>query len=378
MTVADIDRGVLAGTGYDRSTQYDTLNELAAALAKQQETKVDYVVDTRRMSFTYANDRFDQPSEHMLMFDQEGGEVDGGALTEHAHNQIAQRLAIPKKYYDRMRSDAPTLLTSNVEHWFHVEPERRMIRMLEGKVRAFVSDRYRRLDNWDLMERSIIPVLSETPGLHFQVASLTPDLMHINALLPGLSAEIAVGDVVQAGVAIRNSEVGKGSLSVAPRVWRLSCLNGLLVDALALRTYHVGRKADEEAYELFADDTLAADDAAYFLKCRDMVRSSLTEASFLTIVEKLRETADPVNRVSDPVATTERLADKHGLSDEEGKSVLRHLIEGGDLTQWGLVNAVTAAAKDADTFDRQRDMEALGGVVGFDMSRTEWAALAAA
>jgi hypothetical protein len=276
-----------------------------------------------------------------------------------------------------MRADAPTLLTSNVEHWFGTGTERRMVRMLDGRVRAFMSDRYRRLDNLDLMELSVIPVLMDTPGLSFQTASLTPELLHINALLPTLEAEIKVGDIVQAGVAIRNSEVGKASLSVTPRVWRLQCMNGLLVDALTMRKYHVGRAAEEDAYDLFSDETLAADDAAYFLKVRDMVRASLTEASFQTIVAKLRETADPATTMPDPVAATEQLRDRYDLADTEQRSVLRHLIEGGDLTQWGMVNAITAAAKDAPTFDRQRDMEALGGTVAHARGR-DWTALVAA
>lgn len=370
-----MERGVLAGTGYDRATQYPTINELASALAEQQETKRDYIVDTRRMSLAYGDDVKDGPE---LWFDSgAGSDLEGGEINGHAHNQIAQRLEIPKKYYDRMLGEHPGLLKANVEGWFRHSPERRMVRMLDGRVRAFMSDRYRRLDNLDLMEQAILPTLMDTPGLHFQTASLTPELLHINVLLPDLQAEIKVGDVVQAGVAIRNSEVGKGSLSVAPRVWRLSCLNGLLVDALALRKYHVGRAAEEDAYDLFSDETLAADDAAYFLKVRDMVRASLTEASFQSIVGTLRETTADETRMPDPVAATEQLQQKYDLSDTEQRSVLRHLIEGGDLTQWGMVNAITAAAKDAPEYERQRDMEALGGSVAH-VRGGEWTALVAA
>ena len=58
-----------------------------------------------------------------------------------AHRQIAARLEIPAKYYDRMRTEAPQMLAKNVNHWLHAQPETRMIRTLDGNVRAFLSDR---------------------------------------------------------------------------------------------------------------------------------------------------------------------------------------------------------------------------------------------
>ena len=41
--------------------------------------------------------------------------------------------------------------------------------------------------------------------------------------------------------------------------------------------------------------------------------------------------------------------------------MLRHLIEGGDLSAYGLVNAVTHFAQDVDDYDRATEFEALGG-----------------
>lgn len=81
----------------------------------------------------------------MLKYVANGICVSQSAVTDHAHGQIAQRLDIPAKYYNRMRSEAPALLAANVNNWFQEQPERRMIRTLDGKARAFLSDRYRRV-----------------------------------------------------------------------------------------------------------------------------------------------------------------------------------------------------------------------------------------
>ena len=46
----------------------------------------------------------------------------------------------------------PELLAENVNSWFQREPTQRMVRTLDGTVRAFLSNRYRRIDNLDIAE----------------------------------------------------------------------------------------------------------------------------------------------------------------------------------------------------------------------------------
>lgn len=354
---------------------HQSLAELAAELVRMQETKHDHVVDTRRMSVMT-----DDEGKTTLSFDTTADGLVEGLVNDHAHNQIAQRLAIPKKYYDRMRMDAAVLLDQNVRHWFYEQPERRMVRMLDGNVRAFLSDRFRRLDNFDLMERAILPALDDIDGLAFHVASLTPERMVLRAILPTVQCEIGlrVGDVVQAGFQIRNSEVGSASLSVDPFVWKLDCLNGLVSSVGSLRAYHVGRRIEdtEEAQVIFRADTLAADDKAFYLKARDAIRQAVDETEFDDLVVKMRAAATG-EIVRAPVEATQALAQTFNLSDGETSSVLASLATGGDLSRWGMVNAVTDAAKQADTFDRQEEMERLGGEL-LVMSHGDWARIAVA
>lgn len=355
-----------------RAEQAESFGDLCGRVATVAATKADYVVDSRIITVSSGAER----GEILATFDVDGGIVTG-TLTDRAHRQIGDRVAIPARYYDRMRTEAPDLLAKNLHHWFQAKPERRMLRTLDGRVRAFLSDRYRRLDNFDLLERAVIPTFQKYgDSLVFQTAAMTDDRLTVRALLPSVSREVAVGDVVQAGVEIRNSETGAGALTVAPFVWRLVCLNGMVASDRSLRAYHVGRKSEDEAYAIFRDDTLAADDVAFFLKVRDAIEAALDETLFDQIVATLREST-VTEPVANPVLATERLADRFSLTDQERGSVLMHLASGGDLSQWGVVNALTAAAKDADTFDRQREIEEAGGsLVG--IPSTEWAALAAA
>lgn len=70
------------------------------------------------------------------------------------------------------------------------------------------------------------------------------------------------------------------------------------------------------------------------------------------------------------------LSKKKGLTDQEGSSILRHLIEGAELNRWGMMNAVTRAAQDVSTYDRSHELETLGGDI-LTLPRSEWKVIAA-
>ncbi len=278
-----------------------------------------------------------------------------------AHKQIADRLQIPQRYYNKMRIEYPDLLDNNINSWFSKTPERRMIRTLDGNVRAFLSDRYRRLDNLELAD-TVLPLIQEMKSAEVISSQITDTHMYIKVINKKLKAEVAVGDVVQAGIVISNSEVGLGSLKVEPLLYRMVCKNGLIVKDYAQKRYHVGKQidSDDSAYEIFSDETLAQDDKAFFMKVQDTVRTAIDEVKFNSSVEKLRsamyESTGP-----DPVKTVEVLADQYILNQNERGSILRHFIIGADNSKYGLINAVTRASQDIEDYTRATELERLGG-----------------
>jgi len=68
-------------------------------------------------------------------------------ISELAKRQFADKLPIPYAYFERMRNNHPSLLDENLKTWLHGDPDRRLVRTLDGRVRALLPDRYRRLDN---------------------------------------------------------------------------------------------------------------------------------------------------------------------------------------------------------------------------------------
>lgn len=344
-----------------------SLTELAKRIEHTQTSKKDFVADTRSLTMEVVGDEKKMPALRM----------DGVGYTgidRHAHRQIASRIKIPAPYYERMVTEAPELLATNVNYWFHEKPERRMVRTLDGSTRAFLSDRYRPLDNFDLTHAAL-PILADQPDMKIISCDVNEHRMHLKALFPRIEREVTTGDVVQAGLVISNNEVGAGGLHVAPLVYRLVCLNGMIAQS-AMKKTHVGRAADGEgAFEFFRDETLAADDKAFWMKVQDTIRSAIDDSAFAQQVNKLAE-ATGIKIQTDPVEVVERTATRFALTDGEEGDVLRHLINGGDLSKYGLLNAVTRTSQDVEDYDRATELERLGGRI-LELPKSDWQQIAA-
>jgi hypothetical protein len=103
-----------------------------------------------------------------------------------------------------------------------------------------------------------------------------------------------------------------------------------------------------------------ADDREFILKVADAVSAVLDPARFNARLDQYREASERVI-TADPVRVVEATARRVVLAQGEKSSVLHHLIWGGDLSAWGLANAVTRTAEDVPDYDRATELEAAGG-----------------
>ncbi len=349
-----------------------SLVELATVLERQLATKKDMIVPSSLMHHQTRDN-----GSCMLVIDESDG-AQRYDVAELARRQLAEKLKIPYTYFERMRTEQPTLLDHNVNTWLQSDSaDKRLIRTLDGQVRAVLSDRYRRLDNFDLAE-NVLPILQRLPDARIESVELTETRMYLKVVTPRVRFEIAPGDIVQAGVVVINSELGVGSLSVQPLVFRLVCKNGLIASDHTLRKTHVGRAlaSADESVVVFKDDTLRADDHAFFLKVRDVVEAAVCESTFRLVAEKMQKTRG-VQLTGDPVKSVEVLARRYSLNDGECAGVLRHLIAEGELSGYGLINAVTGYSQQVNDYDRATEFEALGGKL-LELSSRDWNEIAEA
>lgn len=332
-----------------------TLMEMAQELERQRAAKKDYISDTRNLRMDATGDGL-----QLSLRDDRSHVVHMLGVNDNAHRQIGAALGIPAKYYDKMQKELPDLLAQNVNAWFDAEPQAKMIRTMDGRARAFLSDRYRRIDNYEIAQ-TVLPILGELEDAHVESCEVTENRMYIKVVNPRLQADVVPGDTVQAGIMITNSEIGLGSVTVSPLLFRLVCTNGMVVNDAASRKYHIGRaNTVGENFQIFTDETIIADDKAFMLKVRDTVRAAVDEARFGQVVNMMRQAKGVKLDTPDIPKFVELTATEFGLSQNEGRGVLDHLIRDADLSLYGLANAVTRYSQDVESYDRATDLESTG------------------
>ena len=238
-------------------------------------------------------------------------------------------------------------------------------------ARALLSDRYRRIDNMEIATY-VLPLFAGQSDMEVISSAVTESRLFIKVVNRRLEQEVKPGDVVQAGVVISNSEVGLGAVSVQPLIYRLVCSNGLIAGDVGERRTHIGRavEAADEKYNIYSDETREAEDKLLLLKLRDATKAALEESKFAMIVDKLRDSTEAkiTGHVPDVVELTSKA---YGLNQGEQESILDYLIAGGDLSLYGLSNAVTRASQDIESYDRATTLENIGWQV-VNMSPSQW------
>jgi hypothetical protein len=345
-----------------------TISQLAREIERQAETARDFV----------------SPAGNIQMLETAeiaiGGDAFRGELTEDAHGQMADKLGIPRSYYNRMRASEPELLATNANRWLQAEPAtKHMIRTLDGNARAVLSDRYHRLDNFQILQGAL-PAIYDLP-VEIVSSEVTDRRLYVQARFPMVQGEVKRGDVVSAGFILSNSETGFGALDIRPLVYRLVCTNGMVashdVADGRLRRTHVGKRVEAlEDYSIYADDTRAADDKALMLKIRDALSRLSNPDLFLRLMDKMRAATEG-EQIVRPVAAVEELGKAFPLSEGEREGVLTALIRDQDYSRWGMLNAVTNIANTTTSYDRAVELQTLGGKL-LDLPAANWQRVALA
>ncbi|MCK5716179.1 MAG: DUF932 domain-containing protein, partial [Thiomargarita sp.] len=225
-------------------------------------------------------------------------------------------------------------------------------------------------DNFPIMEM-IIGVLGDHKDIKIESCDVTGNKMYLKIVSPRLQGDVKQGDPVQMGIVVSNSEVGLGALDIRAMLYRLVCTNGMISGqdfGEGIRRTHLGARQVQGV--LHAEDTIAAQGEAITLQVRDTVRQLLSPDTFQRHLEAFQVTT--TRRVEgDPTKAVEQLGKIVGFNQGEGSGIMRHLIEGGDLSQYGMLNAVTRYAQDVDSYDRSTELETIGGKI-LSLSPRDW------
>ena len=131
----------------------------------------------------------------------------------------------------------------------------------------------------------------------------------------------------------------------------------------------------EDAELFYSDKTRELADKAFFAQVRDVMAGVLQYDGFYNLIQRLQATTNNhINKDIDKVV--EVTAKKYTLGKSESDGVLKAFIQNGELTQWGLGNAVTQYSQSVDNYDRATEIERIGGQI-LEMPASSWKEIAA-
>jgi hypothetical protein len=383
-----------------------TLTDLANLLKSQQARKVDVVASARKIRAT--NGVLVIAGTEAEISDEGVTNTDGYYTpTVVCDEGIAEKLAIPLAYLRRLRSDRVDLYDANVNGWLHgaendadsADPRAFLVRCFRsddtgiGVARAFLSDRYKLVDNLDVLTSALDGVKQAGVQVEIDGCDLTDRRMYVRIVAPEVTAragellrdyrspfrdpevqrasgisldrarDLARGEgmgyepgeepIVFAGFVLSNSEVGGGAFSIVPRVVIKVCKNGLTITRDAMRAVHLGGRLDEGTIA-WSEDTQEKNLALVRAKTRDAVASFLDSGYLKRLIDGIEEQSGVRVKPDDVKVIGKRLQ----FDQETIDGVLDHFVRGGDVTAGGVMNAVTSYAQTVHNADAAHDLEA--------------------
>ena len=346
------------------------LSKLAQELERQMKNRYDVVVSTDRLCAL--KDENDNIKMDVAFYDTDSNLVHKThGLTDWAHIQISDKCGIPMRYYRRMMDEGQIdLLSHNINTWIPSK-EKRMVRVLDNKVRALLSDGYQPIDNHDVLFTALeeIKKLREQSGMFVDVksAKVTDRRMYLKFTSPDLSDEIIKfrkgnTEPVQGGVVISNSEVGCGAFSVQPFINVLVCQNGLISQRI-LRRVHIGKKKEIGVIN-WSDKTRELESELLLNQVRDMIQQTFDKQVFHSWVDEINGIAQV--EVPKPEIAIDNVISHFKLPKSKKDSLLSEFTGNAPNTgntQWGVAMAVTRLAQEEESYDERINLEEIGAKI---------------
>lgn len=362
------------------------LEDLLTTVIEQSNAQRDFVANTKEsIQMVQAADVAGGVA--LVLLKEGSSELERFSITDNCHRQIAGRLQIPWRYYQRLLTDHVDLVIEQVNALFEREPQTRLLRTLDGKARAFLSDRYRALDNREVLEKVLPPIVNGDIDTRLLSTNVTENRMYMKVLFndDNLAQEIGKTrdgqpDIVRPGAIISNSETGNGSLKIDGFFWRAFCDNGCVFgmeNVFKYKRNHVGGKLTtiSDDFEVFTDDTRRKQNELIVAELTDTF-GALTNTDNVQKMGDALRAASQTSEVKDSFAAVDTLAREVDLRDSEKQGVLENLLRDGDLTKWGMLNAVTKLANsDEVPYERACELESVGNDI-LNLSFRQWARIA--
>ena len=352
-----------------------SLQQIVEQLQQQNLLKQDFVVPSKYLKMDESNlivlneSKLDSLSKLLL---DTGIAVDENDLQkielsvlDCCHSQIASRLDIPKKYYDKMLVNERHhhILDYNVTNWFYEKNENNFLlrtfidkEQKTGIARAILSDRYNVLDNYDVMLATLDAIRESGINVEIESGDITDTKFYMRFVCPDIEMDAPDilknyklpdgskgGNGIISGFVISNSETGNGKFSISPRAVVLACRNGMIFKNDAFQKTHLGAKMEEYTTIDWSAETRQKN---YELVCSQVKDAIKYYASEEYLGAKIHELIAKGNvELNHPIETIKNVSKHLSISEDKESSILNYFIKSGDTNAFGVTQALTYYAQ---------------------------------
>ena len=306
-------------------------------------------------------------------------------LTDTAKLHLYQKLEIPTRFAQRLlvkgHGDAlGHTISKLLQDYAERDKEssrmstKLMVRTVEDMdgqriIRNVGTEYTRTLDNYDVVQATMVQLAKlGLSGSNIDRCDLTPygDNLYMVVLNPELKAEIPrVGDWVEGGFILQNSDTGLGSLRFDMFAKILSCNNGTISN-IRWRKVHRGSRLDEG---ITSNTTKLLQDMTIFSYVQDLIKKAFDGTNWDTWVNKMNRATEVV--VDEPTLAFENVTAKFQLPQEMENDLVNLFSKSECQSQWDLAQAVTNQAQKVSTISKQIEMERVGSQI-LEMSERDF------
>ena len=291
--------------------------------------------------------------------------------TDWGTGQMLSRLNMPAAYFKRAHAEDPELFRQHFNYWAGRDDRTTMLRTKVvqntitgqdlGLIRGAVSESYSTMDN-DTVMNILRQIFNRSGEDRYNVESFHLDDHRFHLRLSYLDLTRATGtlpdgtpDYNRVGNDIINSEVAASAFHLQDLLWRLICANGLKSfakegDPFSQR--HVHLRPDEFKARVASE----------------MIKSVKQGVEFLEEFQKAQD-----QKIPDPFVAIRNIAKSEKFSEELSDQITSNFE--GDKSAYGVVNAITRAARYLPNERRLQVERVAGKVVRF--TPTQWERLTA-
>lgn len=299
-----------------------------------------------------------RPSDngHKLLIDfGEGAET----VHRHALSQICERADVPYQGFVQKFSESDwgaSMVSDVLTKVYQHDTNKYLLRSINGDLRGFLSDKFRRLDSRPLLE-AFTKAAGGIGAVPVEGYAMDTRVM-LKAILP-MIFEPVTNEVIAFGLAWSNSDFGAGKHSIQLIILRLWCTNFAIGEDI-LGQVHLGKRLDDNF--AFSQRTYELDTKAAASAVEDYVKYSLAPKKIESLCNVIKMACETE---VDSKAVLMNLK-KHLQKEEVQKVVeafnsldVQNLPPGQNM--WRMSNAVSWIAGKTENEERKVELMRVAG-----------------